>query len=132
MKRKRILLKFLLRFYVKGDFNLKQTEFDEIKLELNGMLFTWDKNKEAINIRKHNINFTFAASVFLDNDAFIEYNSVDDYTGEERMDVIGFFGGLIIFIVYVERVTIDGNDIIRIISARKADKKERERYVNGN
>ena len=36
------------------------------------------------------------------------------------------------FVVYVERIQIDGNDIIRIISARRAEKEERRRYVNGN
>ncbi|MBR0257465.1 MAG: BrnT family toxin, partial [Synergistaceae bacterium] len=64
---------------------------------------------------------------------YIENNSVDEHTGEERFDAIGMIGGnRMVFVVYVERVTTGGNDIIRIISARKADKKERKRYVNGD
>ena len=52
--------------------------------------------------------------------------------GEERWDVIGIFNGALLFVVYVERVTVDKNDIIRIISARRALKEERIKYVNGN
>ncbi|MBQ7594834.1 MAG: BrnT family toxin [Synergistaceae bacterium] len=111
---------------------MKKIENAEIKLELGGMLFTWDDEKEKINIRKHGIDFTTAASVFNDFDAVFEDNSVDDYTGEERFDVIGLFAGYLMYVVYVERLTIDNNDIIRIISARDANKEERKRYVNGH
>ena len=111
---------------------MRQIEHDEIKLRLDGMLFTWDDNKERINIRKHGIDFRAAASVFIDKDALVEYNSVDEYTGEERWDAIGIMNGNILFVVYVERITVDGNDIIRIISARLAGRKEIVRYVDGN
>ncbi|MBR1438340.1 MAG: BrnT family toxin [Synergistaceae bacterium] len=111
---------------------MKQIEHDEIKLRLGDMLFTWDDEKEKINIRKHGLDFTVASSVFLDLDAVFEDNSVDEYTGEERFDVIGMFAGPLMFVVYVERVTIDDDDIIRIISARDANREERKRYVNGH
>lgn len=111
---------------------MKQIESAEIKLELDGILFTWDDEKEKINIRKHGVDFRAAASIFIDKDAIIEYNSTDDYTGEERWDTIGILNGALLFVVYVERVTIDNNDIIKIISARYAGRKERKRYVNGN
>ena len=110
---------------------MKHTEYDEIKLRLGDMLFTWDDEKERINIRKHGVDFRAAANVFLDIDAIYEYNSIDEYTGEERWDAIGFFEAGIMFVVYVERLTIDGNDIIRIISARYAERREKRRYVNG-
>ena len=108
---------------------MKHIETEEIKLQLEGMLFTWDDEKERINIRKHGVDFKAAARIFLDVDAIFEFNSVDGYTGEERWDAIGFFEAGIMFVVYVERITIDGNDIIRIISARYADRKEKRRYV---
>ena len=112
---------------------MKHVESEEIKLRLGDMLFTWDDEKERINIRKHRLDFTVAASVFLDCDAFFEDNSIDEYTGEERFDVIGMFAGPLMYVVYVERVIADdeGTDIIRIISARDANKEERKRYVNG-
>ncbi|MBR0256313.1 MAG: BrnT family toxin, partial [Synergistaceae bacterium] len=46
---------------------MKQTEHDEIKLRIGDMLFTWDDEKEQINIRKHDIDFRTAASVFIDS-----------------------------------------------------------------
>lgn len=111
---------------------MKHIEDCEIKLELDGMLFTWDDEKERANIRKHDLDFKTAATAFLDDDLVIDFNSVDEFTGEERMEAIGMIGlPRLIFIVYVERVTINGNDIIRLISARRAEKKERIRYVNG-
>ena len=61
----------------------------------------------------------------------LEYNSVDKYTGEERWNAIGAFEAGILFVVYVERITIDDNDIIRIISARRAERDEKRRYVYG-
>ncbi|MBR0035990.1 MAG: BrnT family toxin [Synergistaceae bacterium] len=64
--------------------------------------------------------------------AIFDFNSVDEYTGEERFDVIGFFEGGIMFVVYVERITVEDNDINRIISARFADRKEKRRYVDCN
>ncbi len=112
---------------------MKQIEHEEIKLKLDGMLFTWDDEKEKINIRKHSMDFKTAASVFVDTALVVEYNSADDYTGEERFDAIGAIGGsTTIFVVYVERITIDDNDIIKIISTRKTTKEERRRYVNGD
>ena len=72
------------------------------------------------------------ASVFLDEHAVYEENSIDDYTGEERWDIIGIFEGGLLFVVYVSRININGDDVIRIISARRAEKEERTRYVNGN
>ena len=106
-------------------------EHNEIKLRLGNVFFTWDDEKEKINIRKHGIHFASAAAVFFDDGAVYEFNSVDEITGEERWDVIGWIIGKLMFVVYVERVTIDGNDIIRIISAREAVKEEKIRYVNG-
>ena len=112
---------------------MKLIEKNEIKLRIDGMLFTWDDEKERINFRKHGIRFKTAASVFLDSYLYIESNSVDDYTGEERLNAIGAIGAeTTIFVVYVERITVDNSDIIRIISARKTTKEERKRYVNGN
>lgn len=61
----------------------------------------------------------------------IEINSVDEYTGEERLQAVGMVYGDIMYMVYVERVTVDNNDIIRIISARHATKEEERYYAYG-
>ena len=109
---------------------MKQIEHTEIKLELGGMLFTWDDEKEKINIRKHGLDFTSAAAVFLDDYVTYDFNSIDENTGEERLSITGWLAGKVMFIVYVERVTLAGNDIIRMISAREATRKEKIRYAN--
>ena len=109
---------------------MKLIEHAEIKLELDGMLFTWDDEKERINIRKHGIDFKAAAAVFFDDYATYEYNSVDNVTGEERLSVTGWLAGKVMFVVYVERVTVGDEDIIRIISAREATRKEKMRYAD--
>ena len=110
---------------------MKHTEYDEIKLRLGDMLFTWDDEKERINIRKHGIDFIEAATVFIDNDVLLEYNSVDEYTGEERWNAIGWMKGPMYFVVYVDRVSKYDDDIIRIVSARLATRKEKKRYFDG-
>ena len=110
---------------------MKQTEREEIKLELNGMLFTWDDEKEKINIRKHEVRFKDAAAVFIDDGSVIRPNSVDENTGEERFDIIGMAYNNLMFVVYVERITLDNQDVIRIISARLAERKEERIYAYG-
>ena len=110
---------------------MKHTEYEGIKLRIGGMAFTWDDKKEAVNIRKHRVNFTEAASIFLDEHVFIDINSIDEYTGEERLEAIGSIYGDVIFMVYVERLTIDNEDIIRIISARDATREEEKLYAYG-
>ena len=107
-------------------------EDNEIKLELDGMLFTWDDEKEKINIRKHGVRFSVAATAFLDYDAVIRHNSFDDVTGEERFDIIALVAGnIIMFVVYVSRENINNRDVTRIISARKATRQEEKIYDNG-
>ena len=110
---------------------MRKTEHAEIKLVIDGIAFTWDDKKAAANIRKHGITFEDAANAFFDEGAVIRPNSIDDYTGEERFDVIGWVYGNLMFVVYVERITIDGRDIIRIISARFATNREEDIYAYG-
>ena len=110
---------------------MKHTEYEGIKLTIGGMAFTWDTKKASANLRKHGIRFEDAATIFSDDGAVIRINSVDDYTGEERLEVIGWVYGDLMFVVYVERITVDKQDIIRIISARFANSREEEIYAYG-
>ena len=110
---------------------MRKVEHTEIKLVIGGMAFTWDDKKAAANFRKHGVRFSEAAGVFLDENVVIDINSVDDYTGEERLQAVGMIYGDVMFIVYVERVTVDNDDIIRIISARNATKEEERYYAYG-
>jgi len=83
------------------------------------MDFTWDLNKDAANIAKHGISFQTAVLVF--DDPF--HMSVQDRVveGEERWITMGLVGGQVILIVAHTYLEHDGNETIRIISARKAE-----------
>lgn len=87
------------------------------------MQFEWDEEKDKKNKLKHGITFKEAARVFLDPNIVI---TPDPFEGEDRWDALGIVGS-VIFVVYTERV----NDMVRIISARKASKEEIDGYKEG-
>ncbi len=88
------------------------------------MRYVWDENKEKINIEKHGIDFETASLVFEDENR-IEYYDEAHSIDEERYITIGMASGtmIIAMVVYTER-----QEAIRIISARKATKQEKEDY----
>jgi uncharacterized DUF497 family protein len=89
-------------------------------------LFEWDENKAASNLKKHKISFDEAVLVFDDPFVFTEQDRIEN--GEYRWQSIGMISGFL-FILVVHTIHVDEtSEIIRIISARRADKKERERY----
>ncbi len=88
------------------------------------MKFEWDLKKEKLNIKKHKISFTEAASIFFDDYAIAEFDRSHSDV-EDRVKIIGYSENLnLLFVVFAER---DQNSI-RIISARKATKVERNKY----
>ena len=109
---------------------MRFTKYEEVKLREGGIAFTWDDRKAEANLRKHRVSFTEAAAIFYDIDIVIEINSVDEYTGEERLQALGMIYGNVMYMVYVERITVDNEDVIRIISARKATKREENVYYD--
>lgn len=90
------------------------------------MRFTWDENKNRANRAKHRVSFETATFVFEDAAALIERDRVTD--GEERWNAIGMVGSLMLLTVCHAYRGSDGEEVIRIISARKADRHEREKY----
>ena len=88
------------------------------------MNFEWDENKRKINIQNHGIDFVAAVSIFDDFNRIEAEDDRQDY-GEERIQVIGSAKPGILFVVYTER---DSGGTYRIISARKANKKEKAVY----
>ena len=86
------------------------------------MRFEWDELKNQINIRKHGIDFQDAVDVF-DHPVLTAIDQREDY-GEERWIALGWMAAIVGVVVYVER----NADVIRIISARKATKREVKRY----
>ncbi|HXL23176.1 MAG TPA: BrnT family toxin [Candidatus Dormibacteraeota bacterium] len=90
------------------------------------VLFEWDAAKAKGNERKHGVSFDDATLVFLDPYALIEQDRVED--GELRWQTLGLVGGVVLLLVaHTIRSDVD-DEVIRIISARKATRKERQRY----
>ena len=86
------------------------------------MRFEWDKTKAALNLAKHGVSFEEAATV-LDDPRALPVS--DDARGESRLAVTGLSASSrLLFVVVVERT----EDVIRIVSARRATKAERRRY----
>ena len=85
------------------------------------MKYQWDKDKAATNLSKHGIDFADAVSVFSDD---LAITTQDERFDEERFITIGMdVFGQILILVY----TLRGNQI-RVISARKATRRERKQY----
>ena len=89
------------------------------------MQISWDKNKNVSNQRKHGVSFEVAARVFLDTGRIEMYDDREDY-GEDRWITIGAAESALLVVIYTLRDA--GGEIIRLISARKANAKEREAY----
>jgi uncharacterized protein len=88
------------------------------------MAYQWDRDKAASNLNKHDIDFADAVSVFSDD---LATTVNDDRFEEERFITIGIDAfGRILVVVYTWR-----GDEIRLISARKATRSERNQYEEG-
>ena len=88
--------------------------------------FEWDPNKAPSNLRKHGVSFQTTVLVFADPDALVLQDRVED--GEERWLAIGVVEGLLVLVVS-HTVREQGDiEVIRIISARLANRRERRRY----
>lgn len=82
------------------------------------MDFEWDEAKSQKNRRERGFDFDFATRIF----AGLIVEDMDDRFnyGEARTKAIGMAGGIVLVVIYTDR-----GDVRRIISARKAEKKER-------
>lgn len=87
------------------------------------MQFEWDEAKRQENLRKHGLDFKDAPELFL-NPRLVKLDTRFDY-GEERWVTIGIIKDRIVVVVYAED---DTNEIVRIISLRKALSYERKRF----
>jgi len=92
------------------------------------MNFEWDPDKNELNIAKHSISFEIAKSVFLDKHAVYLYDEIHS-SDEDRFIVIGKEDTLKTELTVCH--CYRDEDVVRIISARKATKKEVKIYVSG-
>ena len=88
------------------------------------MQFEWDDEKDRKNISKHGISFRTAILVFSDSGRIEKYDDVHSLD-EDRYLTIGEISGtfMVVTVVYTER-----SEAIRIISARRATRVEKEEY----
>jgi len=96
----------------------------KVKYTLQNVVFEWDSQKAATNLRKHKVRFELACEAFFD--PFVCYLDEEIVGSELRERLVGLTTTwLLLYIVYAMR----GN-VIRIISARMVTKAEREVYEN--
>ena len=94
------------------------------------MKFEWDDEKNLINIEKHKVSFEEAKTVFDDTNAIYVYDEVNSIN-EDRFNAIGITEG------FEKKLTVchcyrgENDEIVRIISARRANKNESELYERG-
>lgn len=88
--------------------------------------FEWNDEKAEGNLRKHGVSFRIATGVFFDPFAIMEQDRVEN--GEYRWRTLGMVAGSHLLIVAHAPREEEGAEVIRIISARRADRKERKRY----
>jgi uncharacterized DUF497 family protein len=84
--------------------------------------FVWDGDKAASNFRWHGVRFEYATRVFQDPQQLEWVDDREDY-GEDRFNVVGLVGDLELFVTFTRR-----DEDVRIISARRANRYEREEY----
>ncbi len=82
--------------------------------------FEWDADKAAANVAKHGVTFEEAVTVFLD----LDYLLIRDSSADDRFVAIGLSkSARVLFVVHCER-----GEKVRVISARRATRRERESY----
>lgn len=90
------------------------------------MIFAEDPEKDRMNRRKHGISFERAVRAFQDPGAVSYIDRVVD--GEERWHTVGLAGSVVLLLIVHTVEEQNGEEKIRIISARKADSREQSLY----
>jgi len=94
-------------------------------VHMKPLYFEWDDRKEKANIKKHGVSFEEARTVFYDENA-IRFFDPDHSEDEDRFILLGMSFKLRVLIVC--HCLRESEEVIRIISARKAIKREQKEY----
>jgi hypothetical protein len=92
---------------------------------MNEFRFEWDDKKDKVNVRKHGVSFIEASSAFYDENA-IQFFDPDHSDAEDRFILLGISFKLRVLVVC--HCFRKDETVVRIISARKADKDEDKEY----
>lgn len=90
------------------------------------MRFEWNSAKAESNRKKHKVSFETATLVFADPYALTDQDRIEGH--EYRWQTIGLVNGVTVLLVAHADREEDGEEVVRIISARLADRSERKRY----
>ena len=90
------------------------------------MKFEWDENKNKQNALKHRIDFDEARRVF--DDPHFMTPIQRDIGGEDRWVTLGIATGVAVLYVVYTRTELENDELIRMITARKATPRERRVY----
>jgi len=94
---------------------------------MKDLSFDWDEQKNQSNIEKHSVSFEEAVTVFYDDRAIEFYDDVHSSLGEDRFLMLGFSAKIrMLMVCYCMRCD---DNVIRIISARKATRPEARKYA---
>jgi uncharacterized protein len=93
--------------------------------------FSWDGAKAQANERKHGVTFQLARTVFRDRLAVMCHDGRYDESFEDRWHVVGVADGGILIVVVCAICETNGDEHVRIISARRATVRERRDYESG-
>ncbi|EDN69979.1 protein containing DUF497 [Beggiatoa sp. PS] len=88
--------------------------------------FVWDENKNRLNQKKHKVSFEEAKTVFFDENARL-IPDPDHSETEERFILLGL--SVQFRILLVSHCYRENDSVIRIISARKANRQEQQQYI---
>ncbi len=92
---------------------------------MNAIRFAWDEAKATENRRKHGVTFEEAMTAFADENARLKLDP-DHSQQEDRFILLGFSAKLrLLLVCHAYR---ENDEVIRIISARKATPNERKQY----
>lgn len=92
---------------------------------MSSLRFEWDERKNASNRRKHGVSFEEAQSAFADEFGLV-IDDPEHSLDEERFVLLGMSSALRLLVVC--HCVRDAGDVIRLISARRADVQERRDY----
>lgn len=92
---------------------------------MSDLRFEWDPRKDAANQRKHRVSFDEAETVFSDENALL-LDDPDHSTQEDRFVLLGLSSALRLLVV--SHTYREGDEVIRLIMARRATRAERVPY----
>ena len=95
---------------------------------MRDLVFEWDKRKNRANVRKHGVDFQEARTVFFDDDALLRPDEPAEPGVEDQYIILGLSWHMrVLAVCHCYR---RGEEVIRIISARRASRTELRQYEN--